>query len=569
MFFSVLERGLICLLLLTLVACDEEQLRQCKEDGIRDVDECLARDLDVESNAASDENGDAESPVDEVPADEVSGTVTLSGHVTYTSYLPTSAGLDYRSPTEKPIRGAVVELWDENGRVLDSGRTSSAGDYSLSAPSQTRVSVVVKAALGAPDSPDTKIVDNTEQGALYALTKEIVTERRHLSLNFNANSGWDGESYSRTRAAAPFAILDTIYQAQQLVKEVDASVAFPLLLVNWSKENNPAPGDVSVGDISSSYYSAQKVQLFILGAENLDTDEYDSHVIAHEWGHYFLDQFSRSDSLGGSHGAGDKLDLTVAFSEGFSNAFSAMVMADSHYIDTSSRQQSRMAVGFDVDENYTGLNGFYSEDSVQEVIYDLYDSDLLDDDDELSLGFAPIYDALLGGHKNTRAFTTVFSFLHYLKLENPQYNEAISNLARAEYIHSGDEYEGADWRLYTNVSLDGLPVIDDSLGDNLEVRRGNAFGARELFKSEAARTNCYTFTVNPVLGGNLAFNLPRLWSLPFMQYAGTINNTSSGQESFSVYLEEGEVISFAVATSGDDTVFSINATASDSPLMCE
>ncbi|MBV1873816.1 MAG: carboxypeptidase-like regulatory domain-containing protein [Gammaproteobacteria bacterium] len=568
MFFSVLVRGLICLLLLTLVACDEEQLRQCKDDGIRDVDECLARDLDVESNAASTEDDDAESPIDEVPADEVSGTVTLSGRVTYTSYLPTSAGLNYGAPTEKPIRGAVVELWDEDGGVLDSGRTSSAGDYSLSAPSQTRVSVVVKAALGAPDSLDTKIVDNTEQGALYVLTREIVTERQHLSLNFNASSGWDGESYSRTRAAAPFAILDTIYQAQQLVREVDANVVFPLLLVNWSKNNNPVLGDASVGDISTSYYSAQKVQLFVLGAENLDTDEYDSHVIAHEWGHYFSDQFSRSDSLGGAHGSGEKLDLTVAFSEGFSNAFSAMIMADTHYIDTSFNKQSRMAVGFDVDENYIDLNGFYSEDSVQEVIYDLYDSDPLDDD-ELSLGFAPIYDVLVGGHKNTRAFTSVFSFLHYLKLGNPQYSTAISNLASAEYIHSGDEYEELDWRLYTNVSLDGGAITYDGSGENLEVRRGNGFGAREFFKSEAARANCYTFTVNPLINSNLAFNLPRLWSLPSMQYTGTINNTFSGQESFSVYLEEDEVISFAVATSGDDTVFSINATVSDSPSMCE
>jgi hypothetical protein len=31
------------------------------------------------------------------------------------------------------------------------------------------------------------------------------------------------------------------------------------------------------------------------------TDEYDDHVIIHEWGYCFEDKFSRSDSIGGNH----------------------------------------------------------------------------------------------------------------------------------------------------------------------------------------------------------------------------------------------------------------------------
>jgi hypothetical protein len=41
--------------------------------------------------------------------------------------------------------------------------------------------------------------------------------------------------------------------------------------------------------------------LFIYGDEDLDTDEYDDHVL-HEWGHHYEDKFSRSDSIGGEHG---------------------------------------------------------------------------------------------------------------------------------------------------------------------------------------------------------------------------------------------------------------------------
>ena len=43
--------------------------------------------------------------------------------------------------------------------------------------------------------------------------------------------------------------------------------------------------------------------IYVLGKENVDTDEYDASVIAHEWGHYYQSAFSRDDSPGGSHSA--------------------------------------------------------------------------------------------------------------------------------------------------------------------------------------------------------------------------------------------------------------------------
>ena len=59
-----------------------------------------------------------------------------------------------------------------------------------------------------------------------------------------------------------------------------------------------------------------------------DTDEFDQHVIAHEFGHYIENSFSRADNIGGAHGRGDKLDIRVAFGEGFGYAFSAIVLGD-------------------------------------------------------------------------------------------------------------------------------------------------------------------------------------------------------------------------------------------------
>ena len=97
--------------------------------------------------------------------------------------------------------------------------------------------------------------------------------------------------------------------------------------------------DVS-GAIGSSFFRSIRSngtvqrEIFLLGAEDTDTEEYDRHVIAHEWGHYLEDAFSRSDSVGGPHALGDQLDMRVAFGEGWGNAFSAMVERDPVYKDT-------------------------------------------------------------------------------------------------------------------------------------------------------------------------------------------------------------------------------------------
>ncbi len=131
-------------------------------------------------------------------------------------------------------------------------------------------------------------MDNTNNGFLYAMIFNIQTVEEDISQNFNAASGWDGASYTLERVAAPFAILDTIYEAESLTKGANPTMAFPELTVNWSEDNKPNEGNNTAGNIGTSHYTDSN--LFILGAKNNDTDEYDAHVIAHEWGHYIEDQ---------------------------------------------------------------------------------------------------------------------------------------------------------------------------------------------------------------------------------------------------------------------------------------
>ncbi len=458
---------------------------------------------------------------------DTGNSVTLSGTVTYTYYgVNQTTGIAYSSPTEKPIRGAVVALHNSSGTVLATTNTTQTGAYSFSAPANSTVRVVVKAALGSPDAPRVTVVDNTNGGALYGTYLDVTTGTASLTANFNASSVWGGTSYSGERAAAPFAILDTIYQAEVLIKSADPNVQFPALVVNWSINNKPTSGDKAKGEIGTSHY--QNGNLYILGAEGLDTDEYDIHVMAHEWGHYFEGNLGRSDSIGGSHGPEDILDPRVAFGEGWGNALAGMVFNDPVYIDTSGVSQATIGLKMNVDTdsvsdtktdatntNYL-VDGFYSEASVQEVLYDLFDSGTsTSDDDNLSLGFKPIYDVMVGGQKTTPAYTTIFSFLKYLKDANPTNSTAIAALAAAENIRSGDEYEASLTKIYTVVPVDGTTVTIDvdslplqtwaDLGPITASDPGNKLFNRMFFKFTISAAGSHAITVAPVAVGNDLF----------------------------------------------------------------
>src|SRR5690606_4768445 len=107
----------------------------------------------------------------------------------------------------------------------------------------------------------------------------------------------------------------------------DAQAVFAPMVAYWSTSNRPANGDKAIGEISTSHWQpgTDRPGLYILGDADNDTDEYDTAVVVHEWGHYFESTLSRSDSIGGPHGGGDLLDMRVAFGEAWGNALAGMV----------------------------------------------------------------------------------------------------------------------------------------------------------------------------------------------------------------------------------------------------
>ena len=353
--------------------------------------------------------------------------VQLSGRVTYdsvpvaASVTPYVAYLDYAETVARPARGVQVAAIDDDGRELALGAADADGRYVLTVPKNTPVRLRAVARLyqapGDGASWDFTIRDNTSPGyadkaaSIYAVQGEAFnTGVAHLSRDLHAASGWTGAGYGNPRSAAPFAILDQIFTGMQKVLAVDQDAVFAPMNTYWSIHNRSANGDKAKGEIGTSHWQpgTDHPGLYILGKEDSDTDEYDTAVVVHEWGHYFEAKFSRSDSVGGSHGNEENLDMRVSFGEGWGNALAGMVRDDPIYADTQGPRQAHAGVVADLDTIPVGeTRGWFNEASVQHVLYQMYKAP--------SIGFGAIYAAMVGPQKDTPALTSLFSFATYLR----------------------------------------------------------------------------------------------------------------------------------------------------------
>lgn len=359
-----------------------------------------------------------------VPPTPPAADVTISGVATY-DRVPLSttngAGLDFASTRQDPIRGAVVELVDSSNTILETMTTDTAGAYSFTVAGNTQVRVRVKAQLlrttGASEI-DLSVVDNTSGNALYTLQGSLTAATTaSATRNLNAASGWGTTTYTGTRAAAPFALLDTLYNTTQAFVDVDADIDFPKVNVFWSPQNRSASGNVAIGEIGTSSYTriGGVPTMLILGDDGSDTDEYDESVVTHEFGHYLEDNLSRADSIGGSHSLNNRLDLRVAFSEGFGNALTGFI-DNSRYRDSFDAAQGR-DFGFELETNAYAQPGWYSEGSVQSILYDIMDA-TNDGADVISGGLGPVYRTLISAdYVNTDFLTSIFAFEAALRTE--------------------------------------------------------------------------------------------------------------------------------------------------------
>lgn len=451
------------------------------------------------------------------------GSIDVTGTVTFTRYPVTAAGIDYSAPEQVVAQGIAVELWDRDGGPTgDVSVTDSLGRYRLRAfggGSRYRVVAVARQVRGGRTVAE--VSDDIEP--IYH-GETLTTGNSDMTFDLHVPSGWNGSGYTASqRKAGAFAILETIRQVQALVLSAEPGLTFPELPIDWSR------------GATGSYYLPDAGTLFIGGLQDVDTDEYDQHVVAHEYAHFLLDTFTRDDSFGGAHDIDDLLDETVAFSEGVATAIGCMALGDPEYRDTIGAGQASLAfagegglLDIEAGSGATGLTadlttldpggvptisraGSYNELSVAAIMWDIYDDDGGSEAgfDAVADGFEPLWSALRGDVATTPAFTTVLALLAAFDGD-----AAVADIAANENVVATDAYEDASLGVvgprYTVVPVDGGEVDTDAAGRGMFAHNepdfaGSPSATLKLYDWQYLRFDgtdlpMYTITVRPSSG---------------------------------------------------------------------
>ena len=484
--------------------------------------------------------GGSESFSGDGSAPEQKDTVTVTGNLSYEFVPPNPVcrGLDFASTVPKPIRGATVQLIDAaTSAVLATSQSDESGDYFFAnIDADTMVRLRIRAELKKTTGTsrwDVEVRDNYDLSAnppalgsrpLYVVESDDFDTGLEgvVDKNVTAQTGWDGARYVGDRSAAPFSILDSIYTAMTFIEAVDPNVFFPPLDAFWSVNNTSATTSVNGtdnGELGGSFYSVGADRLFLVGEAASDTDEFDDHVIVHEWGHYFEDNLSRADSIGGPHSIGSLLDPRLAFGEGWATALAGMALGDQLYCDTGPADSdfSRLALG--AESGSYDASGWYDEVSVLRFIYDLFDTED-EGGDPGSIGFAAIYAVITGPQVSTDAFTTIFSFAAELRQTLDPAGQALldAQLIREDMTPGFDIWGVGEANtaggaadvtpIYTDLTADGsiVPICVNSQFDN--GRDGNKLTENRFLRITVPLTDEYDVTmatttptpVTPALG---------------------------------------------------------------------
>jgi len=479
------------------------------------------------------DSGGTSPPPPPPPPPPPSGSVTVSGTAAYEFVPPNPVcqGLNFNAIEIRPIRGATVQLLDSSGVQLASTTTDAAGGYAFAnvAPN-TNLRLRVRAEARRAGAPgwDIEVRDNVVAAndpnppalanrPLYAIVSDFNSgSAATLTRNVTARTGWDGSAYTGTRAAAPFAILDAIYTAVQFVVAVDPGVTLAPLDAFWSVNNiKTTATDIDAGELVSQFYDPNLDSLFLTGDAGTDTTEFDDHVIVHEWGHFFEDTLSRSDSIGGPHGIGDRLDARLAFGEGWATALSGMALNNPLYCDTGPAGASFGLLALGTEEGAYDPSGWYDEISVLRFIYDLWDTTNFADGtepDNGSIGFAPIYQAMVGPQAFTDSFTTIFSFAAELRTLLPQQADRDfldAQLVREDMTPGFDKWGAGELNdaspalgqsrdvlpLYTDLTADGSVVNICSNDDYDGAGDGNKLATYRYLRIAVPATAQYDVSV--------------------------------------------------------------------------
>ncbi|HEX6038434.1 MAG TPA: hypothetical protein VFZ20_10365, partial [Longimicrobium sp.] len=355
-----------------------------------------------------------------------------------------------------PASGIRVEVVASPSReVLGSGWTDDKGAYSIPVRLRGRPTVFVRALAQTENASVVRVRDRAE---FSMATEPAAVGRERTVVN-------DLLAADADRIAGAFNIAVTIGHANALVRAGQPGAHLPRVEVRW---------DTSY--VGGTYFQPRDGVAFINGRRGQDSDEFDDHVIAHEYGHFLMDAFSRESSPGGDHGFGERLDPRLAWSEGWGNFFSAATTGSPRYIDSGvvrGRQGVLLTVDMENDVPTGDRPGIWSEHSVASLLWDWFD-DGAEEGDSVALGFAPMWRALVDLAKEPDVYLL-------------RYANALSRVTGEARLAEGLAARRIDYALQTPPAPDpfpeALPRGQSVTGtvDSRASRRSNAWGASQHY----------------------------------------------------------------------------------------
>jgi hypothetical protein len=377
----------------------------------------------------------------------------LEGTLLYEKIPVTPAGLLPKDVVPTPAGRIRVEVIAAGGdRVLAGGFTDEKGGYRLAF------------ALDRPTRLFLRAVSRTENAAVVR-----VVGREPFAVAGPPRDVSPGETVAEDllvleerRLAGAFNIAVVVGRANALLRSVDPLVELLDVEIRWD-----------TAYAGGTFFRERDGAAFINGDRSRDSDEFDDHVILHEYAHFLMAAHSRESSPGGDHSGQERLDPRLAWSEGWANFFAAAVLDDPRYLDTGARDGRQIVrVAMDLERNVHPREqpGIWSEHSVGSLLWDWYD-DGLEEDDALALGFAPLWETLVALRKVPDVY-----LLHFVDSLAARVKDPVA--MRLGLLARDIEYDPADPAARapfpTPISA-GAPVHGQV--DSRTSLRGNVWGA--------------------------------------------------------------------------------------------
>ena len=327
-----------------------------------------------------------------------------AGRATYDDRVQTTTGLA-ASVMKLPIRFARVEVRrSSDDKALAVGDTNNDGMFDIEFTNDGKAGYYVRVE-AQQDSKYAKQKVINSKGAVYyqdssGKIDETVTPLKTDILVRAPESG----------AGPAFNIFDMGVIGSTKVRLREGTTPSLLTWIWTSGEQGVCKKATScyMGAGSKSV-SGPLVSVLSLAA---DPDEYDDLVLLHEYGHFYLDKFSSSNTPGGGHSVMERSDPRLAWNEGGATFFGNLAKGTSMYLDTNSKgiyirwDLETLTEGADKNPVPSGTSdktqsGDISEGRVSGILWDLADADN-ENNDTLSTA-AAVFDAIsaLGSSSTT------------------------------------------------------------------------------------------------------------------------------------------------------------------------